>query len=227
MTHVTEAVKSAQRCALWFLFLALFSCDQGSTTSTKYMVARVYDPVTLNAEVSYLKKLDKTKLSKELLEAVRVREEELEDVRIALDIDPNIILNISRCLPGDVRVPPLPCPVREDLLGGIPVSTQIELDLFGVHQDTPENPAARIAEDQSGAVLLTPDGKSVFAQGSLNSYDKLFGTAWYQFDVKNPALAKKPLVLRLTTVVISDQGTQTVIVEIPIPANTFLGDNLY
>jgi hypothetical protein len=213
---------------LFALFLTIFSCEQAPTTTNKFMVARVYNAATRDGEAAYLNAMDKSNLPQDFLDAVKVRQEELEDIKAALDISPAIALNIARCLPVEGRVPPpLPCPLREDLQVPIPLGTQIELDLVGVFQDIPENPAARVEIEQGSAVLLTTDGKKVFAEGSLNSYDKFFQTAWYHFDVKNPALSKKPLILQVTTVVVINQQTQLVVIEIPVPASMFLADNLY
>lgn len=227
MTYV-NGFAPAQKYFLFALFLAIFSCEQAPTTTKKFMVARVYNAATRDGEAVYLNAMDKSNLSQDLLEAVKVRQEELEDIKTALDVSPAIALNIARCLPVEGRVPPpLPCPLREDLQVPIPVGTQIELDLVGVFQDIPENPGARVEIEEGSALLLTMGGKKVFAEGSLNSYDKFFQTAWYHFDVKNPALSKKPLILQVTTVVVINEQTQLVVIEIPVPASMFLADNLY
>jgi hypothetical protein len=218
----------AQKYVLFTLLLAILSCEQGPTITKRFLVARVYNAATRDRESAYLNAMDKSNLPQELLEAVKVRQEELEDIKAALDVTPSIALNIARCLPVEGRIPPpLPCPLKEDVLAPIPVGTQIELDLVGVFQDIPENPVARVEIEHGSAVLLTTDRKKVFAEGSLNSYDKFFQTAWYHFDVKNPALSKKPLILRVTTVVIANQQPQVVVIEIPVPASMFLADNLY
>ncbi|HEX6222865.1 MAG TPA: hypothetical protein VFZ52_00545 [Chryseolinea sp.] len=227
MTYV-NGFTPKQKYILFTLFLAIFSCEQAPTPTKKFMVARVYNAATRDGEAAYLNAMDKSNLPQDFLDAVKARQEELEEIKAALDAIPAIALNIARCLPVEGRVPPpLPCPLSEDLQVPIPVGTQIELDLVGVFQDIPGNPGTRVEVEQGSAVLLTTDGKKVFAEGSLNSYDNFFQTAWYHFDVKNPALSKKPLILRVTTVVVINQQSQPVVIEIPVPPSMFLADNLY
>jgi hypothetical protein len=151
-------------------------------------------------------------------EATTVRRADIEEIRKMLATDPYIFANLSRCLPG--IVPPLPCPVRADLSSNLPEAV-INLTLLGAHLDIPENPAARILQDGS-MQLTTVDGKKVFANGTLKTYDKLFHTAWYAFNVKNPSLANQPLILKIQTVIIVDKLVQHVAMEIPVSAGTFL-----
>lgn len=227
MNCFTRSLKTREYFLLTLL-LAMFSCEHEPIHSRKFMMARVYDAITRDAEAAYLSAMDKSNLPQEFLDAIKVRQEELEDLKASLEASTSVALNISRCLPDEGRIPPpLPCPLKEDVLAPIPFGTQIELDLVGVYYDMAEDPAARVSFENGRALLLTTDGKNVFAEGSLNSYDDFFRTAWYHFDVKNPMLRKKPLVLRVTTAVNNGQQSQPVMIEIPVPPSMFLADDLY
>jgi len=213
---------------LLFVTCLLFSSCNDPEPEKKFLTARVYNDQTTAAELAYLNTIDISKLTDLQKGAITARREEIEKIEKLLSADPAPLINIARCLPGD-RLPPLPCPLSEDALAGFPFGTQIELDMIGSFMDVveAENPQARVLADQGTAQLVTPDGKKIFAQGSPRAYDSLFHTAWYVFDVKNPALANGPLVLKITTQVIVNQQAKPVTIEKPIPAGTFLGDNIH
>lgn len=194
------------------------SPDNGN--EKKFLAASIYDSKTAEVELLHLSSLDTDKLTEAERAGVKVRIEDLGKVAELLKDNYNII-GINRCYPFP-RNPPAPCPVGGDLLASIPGGSLIELDLFGVYMDIPENPEARISQDTNGMLLTTEDGKDVFAIGTLNAYDKLFRTAWYHFDVKNPALAKKSLILKIHTVIISKEEVQHIAMEIPVLPGTFL-----
>lgn len=200
-----------------------FAC-QDTTVETKSLTARVYNTPTVNFESDYLKTVDLSKLSEIEKEAVTVRQDELREVAANLAVDPNTIVVVgARC----DRQPPVPCPGRGEVGVAFESLTEIELDLIGVPMYRP-NPdgTARATQTPGGAVLVSVDGKKIFAQGSLFVYESLFQTAWYQFDVITPSLASKPLILRMTTQINVNNQIQDVIIEKPIPANTFLGNNI-
>lgn len=191
------------------------------------MLVRVYNATTAEAEITHLNSVDPANLPPAALEAIKVRLTELADIKAALEANSAIVLNIARCQPASPRVPPpLPCPL-EDLQVPPPMGTQIELDLAGVFMDIPESSQARMATEWGSARLITTDGKKVFAEGALNAYDDLFHTAWFHFDVKNASLVKKPLILKVSTTIVTQQQPESVVIEIPVPANMFLADNFY
>lgn len=203
------------------LVTVISACEETSKKiEEKFLVAGMYDSRTVEAESLHLNSLDLSKLSDNERQAVYVRIEDLEKMRQLLEGYTNII-SISRCH-ATPRVPPLPCPTRGDLLSNLPEGTAIDLDLFGVYMDIPESPDVRLSGELGSMQLTTVDGKKVFASGTQNSYDSLFRTAWYHFDVKNPELAKQPLILKIETVIISKQQVQYVVMEIPISEGTFL-----
>jgi hypothetical protein len=185
-----------------------------------FLAAGIYDLKTSEAELLYLSSLDTEKLTEVEREGVKVRIEELGKIGELLKDNANII-NINRCYPLP-RNPPAPCPVGGDLLTSLPAGTRIDLDLFGVYLDIPEKPEARISEESSSMQLTTEDGKDVFAIGTLNTYDKLFRTAWYHFDVENPKLAEQSLILKIQTVIILKEEVQQIVMEVPVPKGTFL-----
>lgn len=203
------------------LVTVISACEETSKKiEEKFLVAGMYDSRTVEAESLHLNSLDLRKLSDSEKQAVYVRMEDLEKMRQLLKGYTNII-NISRCHAAP-RVPPLPCPTRGDLLSDLPEGSAIDLDLFGVYMDIPERPEVRLAGELGSMQLTTVDGKDVFAFGTLNTYDSLFRTAWYHFDVKNPELAKQPLILKIETVIILKQDAQQVVMEIPMAEETFL-----
>lgn len=215
-----------QTLLLAFVALLIFSTCDDSELKKKYLVARVYNEQTMTGELTHLNTIDISKLTEVEKAALTARREELEKARQLFATDPNIVINLVRCLPED-RVPPLPCPRSEEGTTAFPIGTEIELDLIGVFMDQITDPLARVLVDQGTAQLVTVDGKKIFAQGSLNAFDSLFFTAWYQFDVKNPTLASGPLVLKITTQVIVNQQVKPVTIEKPIPAGTFIGHNIH
>jgi hypothetical protein len=177
----------------------------------------------LAAEIQYVGTIDQDKLSDLEKLAILARAEELKIAREILEAHTSVVIDISRCLPLQPRIPPPgPCPIIEGVLASIPTGTYVNLDLLGVFMDIPQQTEFRIAASQSGMLLTTKDGKDVFAYGSLNSYDQLFHTAWYHFDVKNPALANTPLVLKISTAFISDNQIKNWYFEVDVPEGTFL-----
>jgi hypothetical protein len=212
-----------QNSFLAFVALLLFGTCTDSAPENKRLVSRVYNEQTFTGELAYLKSIDFDKLTDVLQAAVTVRKEELELARQLLAVDPNIVITGVRCDRGPV----LPCPRLDDGAVSFPIGTQIELDLIGVFMEEVTNPQARLMLNEGTAQLVTTDGKKIFAQGALVVFDSLFQTAWYGFDVKNRALASAPLVLKLTTQVIVNQQVKPVAIDKPIPAGTFLGDNLH
>jgi len=220
-------MRFTQTSLLACLALLLFSACNDPEPDKKFLTARVYDEQTMTGESNYLNTIDISKLSELQKAAITARRGEIEQIAKLLSSDPNVIINIARCLPGN-RIPPGPCPISEDAVTDFPIDTQIELDMIGAFMDVveAENPQARLLAEQGTAQLVTTDGKMVFAQGSFSAYDSLFHTAWYVFDVKKKALASKPLVLKITTQVIVNQQIKAVTIEKPIPAGTFLADKI-
>jgi hypothetical protein len=204
------------------LLSTISACEVSDEKSDekKFLAGGIYDSKTSEAELLHLNSLDLEKLTETEREGVKVRIEDLGKIGELLKDNANII-NINRCYPLP-RNPPAPCPVGGDLLTSIPGGTRIDLDLFGVYLDIPENPEVRISAESSSMQLTTVDGKDVFAIGTLNTYDKLFRTAWYHFDVKNPKLAEQPLILKIQTVIILKEEVQQVVMELPVPKGTFL-----
>jgi hypothetical protein len=186
----------------------------------EFLAAGMYNSKTVEAEFSHLNLLDTDKLTDAERKGVAVRIEDLKKME-ELMVANGFIINVNRCYPGP-RIPPAPCPVGGNLLTNLPVGSRIELDLFGVYMDIPEMPEARISEESSSMQVTSEDGKDVFAIGTLNAYDKLFRTAWYHFDVKNPKLAEKSLILKIQTVIISKEEVQHIAMEIPVLPGTFL-----
>jgi hypothetical protein len=211
------------KSVLWSLALlaTISACEDlpDNENEKKFLLAEIFDSKTADAEFLHLNSIDTSKLSDIEKEATTVRREDVERIREMLKTDPYVIANMSRCLPG--IVPPQPCPVGAELSSYIPEGSIINLTLLGINMDIPENPASRILQEGS-MQLTTVDGKKVFANGSPKTYDKLFHTAWYAFNVKNPSLAKQPLILKIQTVIIVDKLVQHVAMEIPVPAETFL-----
>jgi hypothetical protein len=210
------------KSVLWSLALlaTISACEDlpDNENEKKSLLAKIFDSKTAEAEFLHLNSIDTSKLSDVEKAATTVRREDIEKIREMLATDPYVIGNMSRCLPQ--IVPPGPCPIGADLSSNFPEAL-INLTLLGAHMDIPENPAARILQEGS-MQLTTVDGKKVFANGTLKTYDKLFHTAWYDFNVKNPSLAKQPLILKIQTVIIVDKLVQHVAMEIPVPAGTFL-----
>ncbi|HET6539196.1 MAG TPA: hypothetical protein VFG46_01875 [Chryseolinea sp.] len=209
--------------------LLLFSTCNDPAPEEKFLNALVYNEQTMSAELAYLNTIDISTLTELQKAAVTTRRGELEKIGELLEDDPGAFINMVRCIPGQPRDPPGPCPVPDEALSNLPTNTAIERDLLGHYTDEAEaaNPEARILANQGTAQLVTPDGKKIFAQGSFNSYDSLFHTVWYQFEVEKKALASGPLILRITTQVIVNQQLIPVTIEKPIPAGTFLGDKIY
>ena len=209
--------------------LLLFSTCNDPEPEEKFLNALVYNEKTMSAELAYLNTIDLSTLTELQKAAVTTRRGELEDIGELLEEDLGAFLYMVRCLPGQPRDPPGPCPVPDEALRNLPTGTAIERDLIGNYMDEAEaaNPQARILANQGTAQLVTPDGKKIFAQGSFNSYDSLFHTVWYQFEVKKKALASGPLVLKITTQVIVNQQIVPVTIEKPIPPGTFLGDKIH
>jgi hypothetical protein len=210
------------KSVLWSvaLLFTISACEDqpDNGNEKKFLLAKIFDSKTAEAEFLHLNSIDTSKLSDIEKEATTVRREDVEKIREMLATDPYVIGNMSRCLPG--IVPPQPCPVGAELSSNIPEAL-INVTLLGAYMDIPENPAARTLQEGS-MQLTTVDGKKVFANGSLKTYDKLFHTAWYAFNVKNPFLAKQPLILKIQTVIIVDKQVQHVNMEIPVSAGTFL-----
>jgi len=221
-------MRFTQTSLLACVALLLFSTCNDPEPEKKFLTARVYNEQTMTAELTYLNTIDITKLTELQKAAITARRQEIDQIDKLLSVDPNIVINIVRCLPGD-RLPPGPCPLSEDALTNFPIDTHIELDMIGSFMDVveAENPQARVLADQGTAQLVTTDGKKVFAEGTFSAYDSLFHTAWYVFDVKKKALASEPLVLKITTQVIVNQQIKPVTIEKPIPPGTFLGDKIH
>jgi hypothetical protein len=221
-------MRFTQTSLLACLALLLFSTCNDPEPDKKFLTARVYNEQTVTGESNYLNTIDISKLTELQKAAITARRGEIEQMAKLLSADPNVIINIVRCLPGAPRDPPGPCPISEAAVTDFPIDTQIELDMIGAFMDVveAENPQARILAEQGTAQLVTTDGKMVFAEGSFSAYDSLFHTAWYVFDVKKKALASKPLVLKITTQVIVNQQIKAVTIEKPIPAGTFLADKI-
>ncbi len=208
------------KSVLWSLALlaTISACEDLPDNEKKFLLAKIFDSKTAEAEFLHLNSIDTSKLSDIERVATKERRADVEEIQKILETDPYVIANMSRCLP--LIVPPGPCPVGADLNSNIP-EAHINFTLLGAHMDIPENPASRILQEGS-MQLTTVDGKKVFANGTLKTYDKLFHTAWYDFNVKNPSLAKQPLILKIQTVIIVDKLVQHVAMEIPVPAGTFL-----
>ena len=209
--------------------LLLFSTCNDPAPEKKFLNARVYNELTMTGELNYLNTIDISTLTELQKAAVTTRRGELEEIGELLKEEPGAFVNMIRCIPGMPRDPPVPCPVRGDILSDLPIGTPIELDMIGHYRDIAEaaNPQARILADQGTAQLVTTDGKKVFAQGTFSTYDSLLHTDWYVFEVKKKALASDPLVLKITTQVIVNQQLIPVTIEKAIPAGTFLGDKIH
>ena len=222
-------MRFTQNSLLACLALLLFTTCNDPAPEKKFLTARVYNEQTMTGELKHLNTIDISKLTELQKAAITARRGEIEQMGKLLSSDPNVIVNIARCLPGAPRIPPGPCPLSEDALTNFPIGTEIELDMIGAFMDIVEaaNPQARVLADQGTVQLVTADGKKIFAEGSLSAYDSLFHTAWYVFEVKKKALASEPLVLKITTQMIVNQQTKPVTIEKPIPAGTFLGDNIH
>jgi hypothetical protein len=222
-------MRFTQTPLLAFVALLLFSTCNDPEPEEKFLNALVYNEKTMSAELAYLNTIDLSTLTELQKAAVTTRRGELEDIGELLEEDLGAFLYMVRCLPGQPRDPPGPCPVPDEALRNLPSGTAIERDLIGNYMDEAEaaNPQARILANQGTAQLVTPDGKKIFAQGSFNSYDSLFHTVWYQFEVKKKSLASGPLVLKITTQVIVNQQIVPVTIEKPIPPGTFLGDKIH